>query len=110
MHFYRQTQSAPGCSMEGFKGNGLVLHEMLTSWNAHQASKRLASSARVFVFCSRAGYLFTFIGKNKAHPGAAWKGSRERVWFFVECSSGLARGVLIRHQASQKLASSAPSG
>ena len=96
--------------MEGFTGKGLVLRGMLTSWNAHQASKRLAGSAPVFEFCSRAGNLFTFVGKHTAHPGAAWKGSRERVWFFVECSSGLAGGVLIRHQASQRLASSAPSG
>ena len=42
-------------------------------------------------FCSRAGNLFTFVGKHKAQPGAVWEGSRESVWFFEKCSSGLTK-------------------
>ena len=32
--------------------------------------------------------MFAFVGKHKVHTGAVWESSRERVWFFVECSSG----------------------
>ena len=49
------------------------------------------SALAISEFCSRAGNLFTFVGKRKARPGAVWDGSRERVWFSVECSSGLIR-------------------
>ena len=42
-------------------------------------------------FYIRAGNVFIFVGKHKAHPGAVWEGSQERVWFCVGCSSGLTR-------------------
>ena len=81
--------------MGEFKGKGLVLRGMLIT--PHQGSRvqRLA----VRELRSRAGNLFTFVEKHKAHPGAVWEGSRERV-----------RLSWNARQASQGLPSSAPSG
>ena len=77
--FCRKTQSAPGCGMGGLKGKGLVLHGMLIRLSNGWRVQRLA----VRKFCNKAGNLFTFAGKHKAHPGAVWEGQRERVCFLI---------------------------
>ena len=74
--------------MGRFRGKGLVLRGMLIRPHKGLRVQRLAVSG----FCKRAGDLFTFIGKHKAHPGEVWEGSRERVWFLLECSSDLTGG------------------
>ena len=61
--------------MEGFKGKGLVLRGMLITPHKGKRVQRLAVSQ----LRSRAGNLFTFVGKtfvgkHKAHPGAVWEG------------------------------------
>ena len=56
-----------------------------SSWNAHQASQGLATSAQ---------RLATFAAgrKHKAHLGAVWEGSRERVMVLREMLSRPQRG------------------
>ena len=85
--FVVKTQSEPGCGMGGLKGEGLVLRGMHIKPHKGLRVQRLAVSE----FCNRAGHLFTFVGKHKAHPGAVWGGSKEKFWFCVGCSSGLTR-------------------
>ena len=56
--------------MGGFKGKGLVLRGMLITPHKGKRVQRLAVSQ----LRSRAGNLFTFVGKHKAHPGVVWEG------------------------------------
>ena len=59
--------------MVRFKGKGLVLRGVLITPHNGSRVQRLA----VGELRSRAGNLFTFVEKHKAHPGAVWEGSRE---------------------------------
>ena len=79
--------------MGGFMGKGLVLRGMLIRPHRGYGVQRLALSE----LRSSAGNLFTFVEKHKAHPGAVWEGSRERVrlsWNAHQASQGLPSSAL----------------
>ena len=82
--------------MGGFKGNGLVLRGMLI--RPHMGWRLLRSA--VSEFCSRTGNLFIFGMKRQSAPRCGMEGFK-----------GKGSGSLWNaHQASQRLATSAPSG